>query len=182
LDISGGMLQLNIRASLAVVTAGVLLFVLSGCGLVEARQAEVVAFPEVQLQEFIEEAAGWGAEIMAQIPAEEAESVSGQLGGTRKASDDYEEWPKYYYWAQRVDLHLDGPSTPTEFADELEPWLEKQGWVRNLDKEFPPGRDSYVRDYVRGRYSLAVEVYTVSPPQAQSLNFRIVTPQTDPNS
>ncbi|MGO4782667.1 hypothetical protein [Cryobacterium sp. W22_MBD10_FK3] len=171
--------RLKTRVALAVVAAGAVLCALSGCAVSESRKAEVVASQEVQLQEFIDEAAGWGAEIMAQIPAEEAESVSGQLGGTRQASDDNEEWPKYYYWAQRVDLHLDGPRTPTEFADELEPWLKEQGWVRNRDKELSPRKDSFVRDYARGRNSLAVEVYTVSPPQAQSLNFTIVSPQTE---
>ena len=169
------------RAALAVATAGVVLCLLSGCAMSESRKAEVVASQEIQLQEFVDQAAGWGADIIEQIPAEEAESISGQLGGTRQASDNYEEWPKYYYWAQRVDLHPDGPQTPTEFADGLEPWLEEQGWVRNRDSEFSPRKDSFVRDYGRGRYSLAVEVYTVTPPQAQTVNFRIVTPQTNPD-
>ena len=167
------------RAALAVVTAGVVLSVVSGCGLSEARQAEAVASQEVQLQEFIDQADAWGADIIAQAPEEEAKAIYENFGGSRDAY--YKEWPQYYYWAQGVDLYPDGPRTPTEFADDLEPWLEDQGWVRNLDKEFPPDRDSYVRDYVRGRYSLAVEVYTVTPPQAQSLKFRIVTPRTDPN-
>jgi len=175
------MLQLNIRAALAVVTAGVLLCALSGCALIEARQAEVVASQEAQLLEFIDQADAWGADIIAQAPAEESKAIYENFGGSRQASANYEEWPQYYYWAQGVDLYPDGPRTPTEFADDLEPWLEKQGWVRNLDKEFPPNEENFVRDYVRGRYSLAVEVYTVSPPQAQSLNFRIVTPQTDQN-
>ena len=175
------MLQLNIRAALAVVATGVMLCLLSGCGLVEARQAEVVASQKAQLLEFIDQADAWGADIIAQVPEEEAEDIFENFGGSRQAGANYDEWPKYYYWAQGVDLYADGPRTPTEFADGLEPWLEEQGWVRNLDKEFPPNEENFVRDYVRGRYSLAVEVYTVSPPQAQSLNFRIVTPQTDQN-
>ena len=174
------MLQLSTRAALAVVATGVMLCLLSGCGLVEARQAEVVASQKAQLLEFIDQADAWGADIIAQAPEEEAKAIYENVGGIREAGANYEEWPKYYYWAQGVDLYPDGPRTPTEFADGLEPWLEEQGWVPNLDKEFPPGRDSYVRDYVRGRYSLAVEVYTVTPPQAQSLKFRIVTPRTDP--
>jgi len=172
--------SLRARAALAVVTAGVVLVLTTGCVTSESRKAEAVATQEVQLQEFIDQADAWGADIIAQAPEEEAEDIYENFGGSREAGANYEEWPKYYYWAQGVDLYPDGPRTPTEFADGLEPWLEEQGWVPNLDKEFPPGRDSYVRDYVRGRYSLAVEVYTVTPPQAQSLKFRIVTPRTDP--
>jgi len=174
-------MRFKTRAAMAVITAGVVFCVLTGCAMSESRKAEVVASQEIQLQEFIDQADAWGADIIAQAPKEEVEDIFENFGGSRQAGANYEEWPKYYYWAQGVDLYPDGPRTPTEFADGLEPWLEKQGWVRNLDKEFPPGRDSYVRDYVRGRYSLAVEVYTVAPPQAQSLNFTIVTPQTDPN-
>jgi len=173
-------MRFKTRAAMAVITAGVVFCVLTGCAMSESRKAEVVASQESQLQEFIDQADAWGADIIAQAPKEEVEDIFENFGGSRQAGANYEEWPKYYYWAQGVDLYPDGPRTPTEFADGLEPWLEEQGWVPNLDKEFPPGRDSYVRDYVRGRYSLAVEVYTVTPPQAQSLKFRIVTPRTDP--
>jgi len=117
------MLQRNTRAALAVVTAGVLLGVLSGCGAVEARQAKVVASQEVQLQEFIDQADAWGADVIAQAPVDEVEDILKNVGGTRQAGDYYEEWPQYYYWAQIVDLYRDGPRTPTEFADDLEPWL-----------------------------------------------------------
>ncbi|WP_146073409.1 hypothetical protein [Cryobacterium sp. N22] len=158
-----------------------MLFVLSGCGSSEAPPAEAVVSQEDQLQVFVEQADAWGADIIAQAPEEEAKAIYENFGGSRQAGADYAEWPQYYYWAQGVDLYPDGPRTPTEFADDLEPWLEDQGWVRNLDSEFSPGEESYVRGYVRGRYSLEVEVYTVTPPQAQSLNFTIVTPDTDQN-
>lgn len=91
------MLQVNTRAALVVVATGVVLCLLSGCAMSEASQAEVVASQEVQLQEFIDQADAWGADIIAQVPAEEASSISGNLGGTRQASDYYEEWPKCYY-------------------------------------------------------------------------------------
>jgi len=172
--------SLRARAALAVVTAGVVLVLTTGCATSEPRKAEAVATQEVQLQEFIDQADAWGADIIAQAPEEEAEDIYENFGGSREAGANYEEWPKYYYWAQGVDLYPDGPRTPTEFADGLEPWLEKQGWVRNLDRESSPGKESFLRDYARGRYSLEVEIYTVSPPQAQSLNFTIVTPRTDP--
>jgi len=175
------MLQLNTRAVLAVVATGVALFMLSGCGLLEARQAEAVANQGIQLQKFIEQADAWGADIVAQVPAPEASQISENIGGSRQAGANYEEWPKYYYWSQIVELHPDA-RTPTEFADGLEPWLEEQGWERNIDSGSSPGEESFVRSYSRGRYSLAVEIYTVSPPQAQSLNFSIVSPDTDPNS
>ena len=167
------------RAAIAVVSAGVVLCGLSGCSVSESRKAEVVASQEVQLREFVDQADAWGADIIAQVPEDELASVTGLIGGSRQAGANYEEWPQYYYWSQIVELDP-GARTPTEFADGLEPWLEEQGWVRNLDSEFPPGKQTFVRDYVRGQYSLAVEVYTASPPQAQLLNFRIVTPDTDP--
>ena len=166
------------RAAMAVLTAGVVLCVLSGCAMSESRKAEVVASQEVQLREFVDQADAWGADIIAQVPELEKASVTGHLGGSRQESANYEEWPRYYYWSQIVELYPTA-RTPTAFADDLEPWLEEQGWVRNRDSEFPPGKESTVRDYVRGRYSLEVEMYTVSPPRAQLLNFRIVTPGTD---
>ena len=174
------MLQLNTRAVLAVVATGIVLSLLSGCGISESRQAEAVAAQEVQLREFVDQADDWGADIIAQAPVSETESILENFGGSRQASANYEEWPKYYYWAQGIDLHLDGPRTPTEFADDLEPWLEEQGWVRRRD-DSSPGKESFWRDYTRGRYVLEVEIYTVTPPQAQSLTFSIVTPSTDPD-
>ena len=155
-----------------------MLFLVSGCGLMEARQAEAVASQEVQLQEFVDQADAWGADIIAQVPEAEKASVTGHLGGSRQAGANYEEWPKYYYWSQIVELYPTA-RTPTEFADDLEPWLEEQGWVRNQDNEFPPGKESTIRGYARGQYSLSVEMYTVLPPRAQLLNFKIVTPRTD---
>lgn len=41
-------MQFTCRAVLAVVTAGVVVFVVSGCGMSESRKVEVVALREVQ--------------------------------------------------------------------------------------------------------------------------------------
>lgn len=134
-----------------------------------------------QLKEYVAQADGWGAEIIAQIPASEIEMVSDNAGGARKASDYAEEWPKYYYWGQIAVLRADGPRTPAQVADDFGPWLKEQGWERNKASEFPPGEDTFERDYYRDGYHLVVEVYTVPPPHAQKLTFMIVTPQTDPD-
>jgi hypothetical protein len=145
---------------------------------------ERVASQEAQLREYVEQADAWGgggAEIIVQIPEAEVENVTQNLGGSRQASDLYEDWPKYYYWDQIVSLLPDGPRTPAQLADDLEPWLEEQGWQRDRAREFPPGKESFTRDYRRGAYTLAVEVYTVPPPHAQSISFSIVTPNTDPD-
>jgi hypothetical protein len=137
-----------------------------------------VASQEVELQEFVDQADAWGADIIAQVPEAEKASVTGNIGGSRQAGVMYEEWPKNYYWSQIIVLHP-GARAPTVFADDLEPWLEEQGWVPNRDNEFSPGQESFVRGYVRGRYSLTVEVYTAPPPQAQLLGLRIATPETN---
>ena len=118
--------SLRARAALAVVTAGVVLVLTTGCVASESRKAEAVATQEFQLQEFIDQADAWGADIIAQAPEEEAEDIYENFGGSREAGANYEEWPKYYYWAQGVDLYPDGPRTPTEFADGLEPWFTSQ--------------------------------------------------------
>lgn len=172
------MLRIHTRAVLAAITASVALVLLSGCGMSEA---ESVASQEAQLQKLVEQADAWGADIITQVPEAEKADVTGNIGGSRQASAMYEEWPKYYYWSQIVVLNPTA-RTPTVFADDLEPWLVEQGWVRNPDHEFPPGKETFVRAYQRGRYSLAVEVYTALPPQAQLLNFKIVTPETNPDS
>ena len=150
----------------------------SGC-VSEEREAELVEQRETQLAELIAQADAWGAEIFVQVPEDEAEVVNRNVGGVRQASDHYRDWPKYYYWSQSVDLYADGPRSPEEFIDDLEPWLEEEGWERNRDREFPPGEDSFRRDYFRGPYHLVVEVYTVEPPKAQTIMFSIVTPSTD---
>ncbi|MBQ3360084.1 MAG: hypothetical protein IJG47_14460 [Microbacterium sp.] len=136
---------------------------------------------EAQLKEFVERADAWGAEVLVQIPSSEIELVSDNAGGARKASDYYEEWPKYYYWDQIVVLHADNVRSPSEVADDFEAWLEGRGWERNEGSEFPPREESFERDYYRDGYHLVVEVYTEVPPRAQSINFMIVTPQTDPD-
>ncbi len=169
-----GKLVVSVLVSVALAGA------LAGCGS-EQREAEQVASQETQLQEYVEQADALGAEIIAQIPEAEVENVTQNLGGSRQASDLYEDWPKYYYWDQIVSLLPDGPRTPAQLADDLEPWLEEQGWQRDRAREFPPGKESFTRDYRRGAYTLAVEVYTVPPPHAQSISFSIVTSNTDPD-
>lgn len=138
---------------------------------------------ESQLEEYIAQADGAAAEIFAQIPEEELlpGQDTGNFGGVRLVSAYYEEWPKYYYWAQIVVLKADGPRTPTQVADDLEPWLEEQGWMRNTDREFPPSDESFERHYYRDGYHLIVRAYTIPPPHAQKLMFTIVTPHTDPS-
>jgi hypothetical protein len=162
----------------ALVAMGALL---TGCGIgVPLSAEERVAVQEEQLAEMVAQADGWGAEIIAQVPSAEIELISESAGGARQVSD-YEEWPKYYYWDPIIVLRADGARTPTEVADDLEPWLKAQGWERNEDSEFPPGQRSFERDYYREGYHLVVEVYTVPPPHAQKLALMIVTPETDPD-
>ena len=156
------------------------LVMLTGCAGMSAEES--VAAQEAQLNVFVAQADGWGGGIVAQIPVAEIEPAaeSYNIGGVRKVSD-YDDWPKYYYWDQIVELKAEGARAPSEVADDLEPWLEGQGWERNEESEFPPGERSFERDYYRDGYHLVVEVYTVPPPQAQTLAFMIVTPQTDPD-
>ncbi|WP_314147858.1 hypothetical protein [uncultured Leifsonia sp.] len=155
--------------------------VLAGCGLTAEQEARQVATQQAQLAALIDRADGWGAEILAQIPEPEIEAVTKNIGGPRLASDYYEEWPKYYTWNQFIDLYPDGPRTPTQLADDLEPWLEDQGWVRHKEREFPRGKSSFERDYGREGYLLELQVDTVAPPRAQTISFLIVTPETDPH-
>ena len=174
------MMQFTTRAALAVVLTGVVLVLVSGCGMSESRKAEVVASQEVELREFIDQADAWGADIIAQVPAEETESMSGNAGGSRQAGDNYEQWPRYYIWHKFVELHPDGARTPTEFADDLEPWLEEQGWVQTRE-DVLPRKGTIERGYSRGGYSLMLEAYTAVPPQAQLVALMIVTPRTNPD-
>ena len=46
-------------------------------------------------------------------------------------------------------LKAEGARAPSEVADDLEPWLEGQGWERYEESEFPPGEQSFERDYYR---------------------------------
>lgn len=173
------VLKRVLATTLVVVSA---VGALSGCGTGDSRNAEdMVVSQEAQLKDFIAQADGWGAEIISQVPVAdiEPEAESHNIGGVRKANDSGEEWPKYYYWDQIVELRAEGARTPTQLADDLEPWLAQQGWERNADTEFPPGEDTFERDYYRDGYHLVVEVYTVPPPHAQKVTFMIVTPQTD---
>ena len=144
---------------------------------------EAIVVQKNQLKQYAEQADAAGAEIVAQIPESELEPAhqSRNIGGVRLVSDYYEEWPKYYYWAQIIELKADGPRTPTQVADDLEPWLEEEGWKRNTDSEFPPSDESFERHYYRDGYHLIVRAYTIPPPHAQKLMFTIVTPHTDPD-
>lgn len=175
-------MRLDRRSASKGIGLVALAVLLSGCGAQPQLSAEEkVVVQEAQLDELIERADTWGADILAQIPDSEVELISENTGGARKASDDYEEWPKYYYWDQMLVLHAEGARSPSDVADDLEPWLEEQGWERNEGSEFPPGEESFERDYYRDGYHLVVEVYTEAPPRVQSINFMIVTPQTDPD-
>lgn len=164
------------RASFATTWAVLASMGLSGCGL---SAEERITVQEEQLASFIDRADAWGADIVAQIPEDEIELLSDVAGGSRGANG-YEQWPRYYYFDQIVVLHPDGLRSPTQVADDLEPWLEEQGWKRATEGEFPPDEESFERDYFQDGYHLALEIYTVEPPQAQSLQIVIVTPTTDP--
>jgi len=159
-------------AALAVLTIGA--FLLSGCGL---TAEERITVQEEQQQSFIDRADSWGEQITDQVAEDEIELVS-DAGGSRGAQDD-EQWPRYYYFARTVVLRSDGPRTPTQVADDLEPWLSEQGWERNEGQEFPASRDSFERYYSHGEYGLTLQVYTEPPPRAQSIDLTIVTPTTD---
>lgn len=169
------------RKQSAIVALMVCAALLAGCGGMSAEEQVVVQ--EQQLDEFISQADQWGEEILTRIPASELdpESEASPGGGVRAANDDYEEWPKFYYWNRNVELKSEGVRTPTEIADDLEPWLAQQGWQRDKESEFPASEESFERDYFRDGYHLVVEVFTEPPPRVQSLRFMIVTPQTDPD-
>lgn len=156
-----------------VLAVGVV--VLSGCGL---SAEERITVQEEQLQSFIEHADAWGEQITSQVADDEVDLVS-DAGGSRGAQE-YAQWPRYYYFARTVVLRPEGPRTPTQVADDLEPWLSKQGWERNEEQEFPAYEDSFERYYSRGGYGLTLQVYTEPPPRAQSIDITIVTPTTDP--
>lgn len=146
--------RLSVLSALTVGTA-----VLSGCGM---SADERIAVQEEQLASFIEQADAWGKQITSQVADEEVDLVS-DAGGSRGAQE-YAQWPRYYYFARTVVLRPDGLRTPTQVADDLEPWLEKQGWERNEGQEFPAYGDSFERYYSRGEYGLTLQVYTEPPP------------------
>lgn len=153
---------------------------LNGCVGFAERDEERVATQELQLQKHVEMLDKWGAEILEQVPVEDTVEVYPNFGNAGPASDGYEPWPKLYVWRQGVELRPDEVRTPTALAAELEPWLESQGWKRAGGDERFPREDRRRFDYMRGPYHLIVEAYTVEPPMAQSLNFSIVSPATDP--
>ncbi len=168
------------RVVTALAAAGAVA-VLSGCGWSEDREAAQVASQEAQLKVLMSTADGRGAEIMGQIPASEV-GTTVDTSSIELTSDFYEEWPKYYVWSQTVELHLDGPRTPAQVADDLEPWLARHGWTRDTGHEFPPRTRSFTRYYRWDGYLLAVEAFTDPPPRAQAVRFAIVTPDTDPDA
>lgn len=139
-----------------------------------------MAAQERQLQVHIEWIDKRGEEILAEVPLGDVEETYPNFGGVRLASDGYEPLPKLYVWRQGVELRPDEVRTPTALAAELEPWLESQGWERAGGAERFPRENRKRFDYMRGPYHLIVEAYTVEPPMAQSLNFSIVSPATDP--
>lgn len=153
---------------------------LNGCVDFTEREEKRVATQELQLQKHIELLDKWGAEILEQVPVEDTVEVYPSFGNAGPASDGYEAWPKLYVWRQGVELRPDEARTPTALATELEPWLESQGWKRAGGDERFPREDRRRFDYMRGPYHLIVEAHTVEPPMAQSLNFSIVSPATDP--
>lgn len=167
--------------AVVALAAALALTVFPGCAAFHPLSSEEkVVVQEAQLKDFVTQANDWGADIIARVPPEEIDPAaeSHNIGGVRKASD-YDEWPRYYYWDQILELKAEGARSPSEIAGDLEPWLEEEGWRRDKDSEFPPGEQSFERDYYRDGYHLVVEVYTVPPPQAQTLAFTIVSPQTD---
>lgn len=167
------------KITTGMLAAALLLGTLAGCTGAQ-KEVDQVSTQETQLSEYRDQANAWGADIMEQVPASEAKNIYPNMGGTREAGVMYEEWPKYYFWEQGADLLPEGPRSPEQLADDLEPWLKDQGWVRNTDAEAPAGKTSFTRGYQRDDYSLAIEVFTVEPPRAQTLNFTIVTPSTTP--
>lgn len=168
----------GIVLAITLCTAAVLMF---GCLSVEERSSTKRTEPgmsqDEQLNALALQANAWGAEIISHIPSEDVVAVSTNGGGARRASDGSHEWPKYYVWDQIVELSADG-RTPTDVADDLDVWFEKQGWKRSEEQEFPPGRHTFERDYFRQGYHLVVEVYTDPPPHAQKITLMIVTPET----
>ncbi len=164
------LVAIAVSAAVGVATAG--------CATAQQSDTAVAADQQTQLDEYISPADLWGAEIMAQIPLDETATVYERLGGVRSTSSGSEEWPKYYFWSESVDLLLEDARTPTQLADDLEPWLGDEGW-ETVDNGFLFGDDFFRRSYSRGEYSLTVEVYTVPAPSAQTLVFSIVAPDTD---
>ena len=162
------------RAAITILTIVAVSGGVVGCMPEPSEESRVA-----QLQGYIDRAEAWGGEIIAQIPEEEIEIVNPNRGGVREANDAYQPWPKLYFWVTDVNLLPEGARSPREVADDLDPWLENQGWQREESRELPPENERFKRHYFRQSYHLTVEVYTVEPPQAQSIVFRIVTPSTD---
>lgn len=169
------------RAIAAVLAVGVICAGVTGCAS-EERKAAQVAQQQKQLDGYIAKADGWGEDILKQIPKSEIETANRVASGTREANTSYEEWPKYYNWDTMVDLKPVGARTPTAVADDLDLWLQAQGWERNLEREDPPNAEQFTRYYSREHYTLMVDVYIESPPRAQTISFSITTPSTRPGS
>lgn len=175
---SGPFRLRGLRGMLGLFVLAVALAGLTGCTHTDDQEAELLQHRQTQLSTFAAQAETWGEGIVGQISAEEIDRDSGNLGGVRPAGGDYDDWPKLCFWDRSVELRHDGPRTPTQVADALEPWLHEQGWMRRLDLEFPPTATRFERDYVRDGFHLVVEVYTEPPPMAQTIAFTIVSPRT----
>ena len=176
---STGLVSIAFRSGTTTKESSLSLRPWKRCGS-EERKAEQAVEQQTQLDAYITKADNWGEEIYARIPQDEVKNAIRGDGGVSKANGSYAEWPKYYVWDKLVTLKSDAPRTPTRLADDLEPWLESQGWVRNQNREMPPGKESFTRYYARDHYTLMVEVYTWVPPKAQNIFFTIVTPDTKP--
>ncbi|GEM_PF-4225092 len=174
----GRLAILRLLGMFVLLVLAATLTVLTGCTDTDLQEAELLQQRETQLSGFAAQAESWGEDIVGQISNAEIDRDTGNLGGVRPVGGDFDGWPRLCFWDRSVELRLDGPRTPTEVADALEPWLRDQGWMRRLDLEFPPTSTRFERDYVRDGFHLAVEVYTEPPPMAQTIAFTIVSPST----
>ena len=168
------------RGAVAALLVPLLLVPLAaGCAAADRRRAADTATGEARLAGFAARAAEWGEEIVARVPDGERAAVSSPAGGPRPATDGGAEWPRRYVWFRIVELRAGGPRTPTELADDLDPWLASQGWERRREGEFPAAPERFQRDYGREGFRLVVDVATAPPPRAQTVALTIVSPATD---
>lgn len=161
----------------AVLLAVFAVGALAGCDSYEGSP-EQARIQQERLDEYIQTADRWGAEIVAQIPPAEIEEAHRGDAGVRKVVPEYQEWPKTYSWDSWVTMRQTDARTPVQMLDGLEPWLIQQGWMPSPTGE-TRGKESVQRGYIRGVYVLMVEADTAPPPHAQTLSFRISSPATN---